>query len=119
MGRFLVARFQDTSGDAQGRLLSHLVIDEAPDEPGIGDLTFVAVVDAVLLGGRSLAVLVLVNDTRCALGCSGDGDPLSGLRILDRVTLPDLRQRHLLYCVFRTHYRPGSSGGGSVGVASE
>ena len=52
----LVARFQDTSGDAQGRLLSHLANDEALDEPGIGDLTFVAVVDAVLLGGRSLAV---------------------------------------------------------------
>jgi len=42
----------------------------------------------------------------------------------DGVTFLDLRQRHLLYCLFRTHYSPGSSpvfsrGGGSVGVASE
>ena len=50
--------------------------------------------------------------------------PIAGLGILDGVTFLDLRQRHLLYCVFRTHYSPGSSpvfsrGGGSVGVASE
>jgi hypothetical protein len=41
----------------------------------------------------------------------GDGEPLTGLRILDRVTLLDLGELHLLCCMFRTHCPPRSRGG--------
>ena len=48
-------------------------------------------------------------DTRCAVRCSGDGEPLTRLGILDRVTFLDLGQRHLFCYMFRTHYRPPGS----------
>ena len=40
-----------------------------------------------------------MSDTRCAVRRSGDGEPLTGLGILDGVTLLDLGQRHLLCCI--------------------
>ena len=80
--------------------------DEALNEPGIDLLTSVAVVDAILLDYRPLPVRVPASGARCAVGCLHDFDPVAGLRILEHVTLPDLRQRHLLCYVFRAHYLP-------------
>ena len=37
-----------------------------------------------------------------------DTTPVAGLRILEHVTLADLRQRHLFYRMFRTQCSPGS-----------
>jgi hypothetical protein len=49
-------------------------------------------------------------DTGCAVRRSGDGEPLTGLGILDGVTLLDLGERHLLCSMFGTHCpSPGSS----------
>src|SRR6478672_12599925 len=93
----------------RSRLLSHLASDEALNEPEIDLLTSVAVVDAILLDYRPLPVRVPASGVRCAVGCLHDFDPGAGLRILEHVTLPDLRQRHLLCYVFRAHYPPGSS----------
>jgi hypothetical protein len=42
--------------NARSRLLSHLTIDEASNEPGIDLFTSVAVVDAVVLDHRRLLV---------------------------------------------------------------
>jgi hypothetical protein len=58
-GKWGVSLTGDSPGPrakARGRLLSHLAIDEALNEPGIDLLTLVAVVDAVLLDDRLLAV---------------------------------------------------------------
>src|ERR1700733_8206111 len=52
---------------------------------------------------------MLLSDTRCAVRRSGDGEPLTGLGILDRVALLDPGQRHLLCYMFRAHYPPESS----------
>src|ERR1700733_16177210 len=52
---------------------------------------------------------MLLSDTRCAVRRSGDGEPLTGLGILDRVALLDPGQRHLLCYMFRAHYPPGWS----------
>ena len=51
-------RFASAHGSckARGRLLSHLAVDEALNEPEIDHLTLVAVVDAILLDDRLFAV---------------------------------------------------------------
>jgi hypothetical protein len=84
----------------RSRLLPHLPSDAAFSGPGVDyapgiDLTFpfVAVVDAISLDDRRVAIRVLVSGTRCAIRRAGDGEPLTGHRILDRVTLLNLRQR--------------------------
>ena len=84
-----------------------------------------------LMGGASLVIAAIPDfgtigvlaplgllAARLVQGFSAGGENTTA------VTFLDLRQRHLLHCVFRTHYSPGSSpvfsrGGGSVGVASE
>ncbi len=79
----------------RSRLLPHLPSDNTFSGPRIDDapgidlfaFLFVAVVDAIPLDDRSVAIYLLVNDTRCAVRRPGDGEPLTGLRILDRVTL--------------------------------
>src|SRR6476620_1504421 len=117
MGPPLPVRTGRSRSRGRARLLSYLPSDEALSEPGIDNtpgidvLTWsvVAVVDAIPLDDRPVAIGVLVSDTRGAVRRSGDGEPLTGLGILDRVTLLDLGQRHLLCCIFRTHYPPGSS----------
>src|SRR6478752_6814274 len=101
----------------RSRLLPHLPSDNTFSGPRIDDapgidlfaFLFVAVVDAIPLDDRSVAIYLLVNDTRCAVRRPGDGEPLTGLRILDRVTLLALGERHLLCCMFRTHCPPRSS----------
>src|SRR5580693_6507676 len=93
---------------ARPRLLSHLTIDQARNEPGIDRFTSVAVVDAVLLDHRRLPI-GLVSAGYFAVGCLGDFDPSSRPGVLEHVTLADLRKRHLFYGMFRTHCAPESS----------
>ena len=103
-------------------LLSHLARDETFSEPGIEKapgidlltLSFVAEVDAILLEDDPVAICVLLSDARCAVRRSGDGEPLIRLGILDGVPLLDVGERHLLCCMFRTHFPPGWLGRSSA-----
>src|SRR6478736_923364 len=46
---------------------------------------------------------MLVGHALGAIRRSGDGEPLTGRRILDRVTLLDIDERHLFCGKFRAH----------------
>jgi hypothetical protein len=102
------------------RLLPDLASHEIFSRPGIDDAaridllaeSFVAKVDAIPLNDRCVATGVLVSNTRCAVRSSGHGEPLARFGILDRVTLLDRGQRHLLCCMFRTHSPPRLDDGG-------
>jgi hypothetical protein len=81
------------------RLLCHVAVDETRNEPGIDLFASAAGVDAVMLGYGLFPFRVPVSDAHCAVGRVRDFDPLARLRILENVTLTQLRQWNPLYCM--------------------